>query len=269
MYQEEKQARVRRQGSKNAIALAMQGRWKEAVDANHVIIESFPNDVDAYNRLGKAYMELGEYARAKEAYTKALQLDQYNLIARKSLDRLSFLQEESTPVERSKKLEPQDFIEEVGKAKVVRLHSLSSPQVLSQMAAGDEVYLEIQGTSLAVENGRQEVLGYVDPKHGQRLIKLMEGGNKYEVAVVSVAPDGISVIIREVYQDPSQAGRLSFPGRQVEEVPPYISERIFKREAEFEEEPGVAGAVEGGVEAEAPVEKAEEEPEEEKAESEE
>ena len=52
------------------------------------IIENFPNDVDAHNRLGKAYMEMGEYAKAKEAYEKALQLDQYNTIAKKNLQRL-------------------------------------------------------------------------------------------------------------------------------------------------------------------------------------
>jgi len=53
----------------------MQGRWKEAIAANKSLIESFPNDVDAYNRLGRAYMELGEYSRAREAYGRTLELD--------------------------------------------------------------------------------------------------------------------------------------------------------------------------------------------------
>ena len=92
-YQEEKQVRLRRQGSRQAIALAMQGRWREAVAANKSVIESFPNDVEAYNRLGKAYMELGEYAQAREAYSWAVELDSYNVIARKNLQRLSHLEE--------------------------------------------------------------------------------------------------------------------------------------------------------------------------------
>lgn len=66
-YQEEKQVRLRRQGSKHAIALAMQGRWREAVAVNKSLIESFSRDVDAYNRLGKAHMEMGEYPQAREA----------------------------------------------------------------------------------------------------------------------------------------------------------------------------------------------------------
>ena len=66
--------RLRRQSSKQAIALAMQGRWREAVAVNKSLIESFPSDVDAYNRLGRAYMELGEYSQAREAYQQALEL---------------------------------------------------------------------------------------------------------------------------------------------------------------------------------------------------
>ena len=71
-YQEEKQVRLRRQGSKQAIALAMQGRWREAVAVNQSVIKNFSNDVEAYNRLGKAHMELGEYSQAREAYSRAM-----------------------------------------------------------------------------------------------------------------------------------------------------------------------------------------------------
>ena len=64
-YHEEESTKLRRQTSKQAIALAMEGRWREAVTANQSLIDAFPSDVDAYNRLGRAYMELGEYAIAR------------------------------------------------------------------------------------------------------------------------------------------------------------------------------------------------------------
>jgi len=47
----------------------MQNRWEEAIEANKSLIESFPTDVDAYNRLGRALMELSRYSDAKEVYT--------------------------------------------------------------------------------------------------------------------------------------------------------------------------------------------------------
>ena len=103
-----------------------------------------------------------------------------------------------------------------------------------------------------MENGRGEYLGQIEPKHGQRLIRLMEGGNKYTAAIVSSTEDTVFVIIREVYQDPSQAGRLSFPSRRLEGVQPYVSDRIFRPGLEYEEAlPGEPGyTIIGGGEGE-------------------
>ena len=156
-YQEEEQVRLKRQSTKQAIALAMQGRWKEAVAANKSLLDSFPNDVDAYNRLGRAYMELGEYSQAKEAYGRALQLDPYNTIAEKNLHRLSHLGEAMAGAEGGfNKVELHQFIEETGKAGVVNLYHLAPPQILARTVAGSKVNLKIDGSSLIVDNSRGE-----------------------------------------------------------------------------------------------------------------
>jgi len=235
-YQEEERTRLRRQSGKQAIALAMQGQWREAVAANKSLLESFPNDVDAYNRLGRAYMELGEYSLAREAYERAIEFDPYNIIAGKNLDRLSHLGETVVSSEGgSQKVEPQQFIEEVGKAGVVNLYHLAPPEILATTVAGDQANLRIEGSSLIVENSRGEYLGQVEPKHGQRLIRLMEGGNKYTATIISSAKEAVTVIIREVYQDPSQAGRFSFPPKGTESFRSYVGDRIIRRELEYEE----------------------------------
>ena len=256
-YHEEERTRLRRQSSKQAIALAMEGRWREAVAANKSLVESFPNDVDAYNRLGRAYMELGEYALSREAYEKSIGLDPYNIIAQKNLQRLSRLGE--TVVDAGggfHKVEPQQFIEEVGKAGVVNLHRLALPEVLARTVAGSGVNLKVDGPRLIVENRRGEYLGQVEPKHGQRLIKLMEGGNRYTAAIISSTEEAVTVIIREVYQHPSQVGRPSFPSRGPEGFQPYVTDRIgdriIRRKLEYEEAlPGESGyAIVGGEDIE-------------------
>ena len=235
-YQEERLARLKRQRSKQAIGLAMQGRWREAVAANKVILENFPRDVDAHNRLGRAYMELGEFTQARGAYRRSVELDPFNAIAKKNLQRLSYLGEAAVTSEgESRKVEPHRFIEEIGKAGVVNLYHLAPTEIRARLVAGDEVYLKINGPGLIVEDSRGEYLGQVETRHGQRLIKLMEGGNKYSAAVVSSTEEAMTLIIREVYQAPSQAGRLSFPSRGVEELRPYVDERVFKLESEYEE----------------------------------
>jgi tetratricopeptide (TPR) repeat protein len=86
--QTEEQGKLGQQLSQEAIELAQYGRWEEAVAVNKDIIERFPADVSAYNRLGKASLELGEYSQAEEAYAKALEIDPLNTIAVKNLERL-------------------------------------------------------------------------------------------------------------------------------------------------------------------------------------
>ncbi|MFC1847291.1 tetratricopeptide repeat protein [Chloroflexota bacterium] len=235
-YQEEERTRLRRQSAKQAVSLAMEGRWLEAVAANKSLLESLPNDVDAYNRLGRAYMELGEYSQARESYETAVGLDPYNIIAKKNLNRLSYLGEAVVDSGGDfHKVEPQQFIEEVGKAGVVKLYRLAPVVVLAKMTAGGRVNLKIDRPNLMAENNRGEYLGQVDPTHARRLIKLMDGGNKYTANIISSTEGGVTVIVREVYQDPSQAGRFSFPPKGVDGFRPYGSDRIIRRELEYEE----------------------------------
>ena len=236
-YQEEGQVRLRRLRTKQAITLAMQGRWREAVAINKGMVEDFPNDIDAYNRLGRAYMELGDYSLAREAYGRALELDQYNVIAQKNLRRLSLLGERPiTSMGNSGTAKPQYFIEETGKAGVVNLYRLAPGEILARMVAGDRVQLKISNSGLIVENSSGQYLGEVEPKHGPRLIRLVRGGNEYSAAIVSSTEDQVTVIVREIYQHPSQTGQLSFPLRSLEGLQPYVSDRILRRELRYEEE---------------------------------
>jgi len=89
-YQQgEEHSKLGQQLSEEAVELAMRGQWEEAVVVNKDIIEKFPGDVSAYNRLGKAEWELGDLSGATEAYSKALQIDPTNSIAKKNIARLN------------------------------------------------------------------------------------------------------------------------------------------------------------------------------------
>jgi hypothetical protein len=231
------EARIRKRRTKEAISLAMQGRWEEAASANRGIIEIFPNDINAYNRLGKALTELGKYKDAKEAYGQALKIDGRNGIARRNLRRLSLLKgAQEKPVERNQKVNPQLFIEETGKAGVAILEQLAPREVLAKMAPGDPVELKLKGQGLIVENKYGEYLGQVEPKIGARLARLIEEGNRYTAAIASSTDSEVKVIITEVFQHASQAGRPSFPPKGDDGFRSYVKRSILKYEI-AEEEP--------------------------------
>src|SRR5918999_955278 len=97
VFQSEDRLRLKRLRSDKAIQLATQNRWEEAAELNRQILELFPNDVDTFNRLGKALLELGRYGEAREAYEQASQLAPSSTIAQKNLQRLAKLVDEEAP----------------------------------------------------------------------------------------------------------------------------------------------------------------------------
>lgn len=227
---EEGTARFRRLRSEQAINLAMQSRWEEAVTANQSILSVFPNDVDSYNRLGKAYTELGRYDVARDSYSKALSIEPSNTIARKNLTRLSGLKgsERAGATAVATKVDPKLFIEEAGKTAVAILNHLGSREVLAKVTAGDQVSLELRDDNVHVFTLGGDYLGRLEPRLGTRLTKLMAGGNRYEAAITSVTDQQVKVIVRETYQSTANAGRVSFPSRAETGFRPYIKESVLQ-----------------------------------------
>lgn len=234
---EETSARFRRQRTDLAITLATQSRWEEAVQANQEILRVFPNDVDAMNRLGKASLELGRYADAREAYAKAVQLEPSNTIARKNLARLTAMK--GTPAESvgaGGRVDPSLFIEEAGKTAVVTLQNLGSKEAVAKTTAGDSVELRQNGSAVALYTLSGEFLGQLDPKMSSRMAKLLTSGNRYEAAVTSATEQHVRVILRETYQAPDMAGKPSFPVKAEGGFRPYIKDSMLQYGDDEEED---------------------------------
>ena len=94
LMQVEDKAKLIKDKTKEAIALALEGQWERAVSVNREILRMAPEDVEALNRLGKALMELGRYREARDAYAEALRVDPMNTIAQKNLAKLTKLVED-------------------------------------------------------------------------------------------------------------------------------------------------------------------------------
>jgi hypothetical protein len=64
---------------------------------------------------------------------------------------------------------------------------------------------------------------------------LMEGGNKYTAAIYSLDTNKAKVFIRESYQHPDLAGKLSFPTKVAEDFQPHVKDTIL-RHGEIDED---------------------------------
>jgi hypothetical protein len=246
----EKLNRFKEQRSREAIELAMQANWQEAVDVNKEILEKFPQDVDTLNRLGRAYLELGQYKQSRESYGNSVKVDPYNAIANRNLRRLNDLKGKEKVEVETDKVEPEQFIEELGKSGVVGLTDLAVKESRAGVVAGDKAVLKVDSSFLVVDNSRGNYLGKVEKKYALRLIRLMLGGNKYSAIVVKSTAEGMTVMVREIFQHPSQAGKLSFPPKGMEEFRAYGSDKLSKVETEEGEEDESGYTIVGGDEVE-------------------
>ena len=239
-----------------AIQLALDSRWQEALTVNRQLVERHGPDEDTYNRLGKALSELGEHQEALDSYTQALELNPLNIIAQKNRRRLEMVLSAGERIGGSTGAIDVDlFTEEPGKSALTVL-TATGRDVSVAVNPGDAVDLERKANTLMAHTTRGVSLGQVDTKIARRLVPLIAAGNRYSAAVARVDGERIEIMIREAYQAPENARKSSFPiarGARRDEFRPYAKESLLAArepdiEAVDEEEDDALGTAGGSHE---------------------
>ncbi len=231
--------RQKRQLADQAIAQASAAKWADAAATNRRLLELGP-DAESQNRLAKALWELGELRSAREHYQTALALDPTNRIAERNIDRLKVLivaaGDRTVPAREGSKAPISIFVEETGKTGFAYLTDLADPRQLAQVNPGDAVELTPEGNRLiAHSNGVR--IGIVEPRVAARLLKLIADGNKYAAGVTSLGDKDVRIIVREIFQDPINYGKVSFPtAAKSTDLRPYTKGTLVREEMDLEED---------------------------------
>lgn len=195
--------------SNQAIAATLSGDWNNAIKLNKSLLEEKPDDVEALNRMGLAYSVLGNTKGAKESFEKVLEIDPLNSIALKNLKKLksdsgvnssngdTFIQVNNI------------FIEEHGKTKVVELINLAQAEILQSLQTGQAVDMSVKRLKIFILQGKKYI-GVLPDDIGNRLIKFIKGGNKYEAFVKSASHQNVSIFIRELKKSSKFKDQPSF-----------------------------------------------------------
>ncbi len=231
--------RTKRQLAGQAIAQAAAAQWADAAATNRKLLELGP-DAEAENRLAKSLWELGELSAAREHYQTALALDPTNRIAERNIDRLKMLLvaagEKTVPAQAGSKAPVGIFVEETGKTGFAFLTDLAPPRALAQVNPGDYVELVPERNRL-IANSNGVRVGIVEPRVAARLLKLIADGNKYAAGVTSLGDKDVRIIIREIFQDPANYGKVSFPtAAKSTDLRPYTKGTLVREELDLEDD---------------------------------
>ncbi|MCX7928302.1 MAG: tetratricopeptide repeat protein [Patescibacteria group bacterium] len=197
-----------------AISAALSGEWEEAILLNKKILDQNPKDVDALTRLARAYAEINKIKKAKATLQEVLRIDPYNSIAIKTLTKWkNFRCPKNGSF--SKVSNPQVFLEEPGKTKVVFLKHLSNPEVIAELDAGDPVKLVISAHKISIISQQNKYIGKLPDDISARIKKLFSLGYSYSGVIISSDKNGVSVLIREITRPKKYSDIPSFPTEKI------------------------------------------------------
>lgn len=186
-----------------AILAALTNRWQEAVRFNEQIIVSQKDNVEALNRLARAYYFLGETQKAQKLYKKVLELHPYNAIALKNLNKLEkaagngHIKNGHSSNQTTTTNLSQIFLYEPGKTKMVTLLNLAPPSTIATLSCSDQVFLNPKNHSITVATLDGTYLGAFPDDLAHQLLYFIAGGNEYETFVKSATPKMLTIFIKE------------------------------------------------------------------------
>jgi tetratricopeptide (TPR) repeat protein len=200
---------------KQAIDAALKNQWAEALKLNQQIIAEEPENVECLNRLAKAYFELGDLNQSQKLYKQVMQLDPYNSIAQKNLKKISSCKDApqngmnrngaATPI-----ISPSFFLSEPGLTKSVNLLKVAEPQKILAMSAGMMLNLVPKSRGISITDIHNNYVGVLPDDLSFHLMKLIDGGNKYQAYIQSIKVNSVTILIREVFRSKKFKNQASF-----------------------------------------------------------
>ncbi|MEK7168707.1 MAG: hypothetical protein AAB778_01730 [Patescibacteria group bacterium] len=208
--------------SDQAIQSALKCDWKSAIKINKLILADDPNDIEALNRLARAYYESGDRSNAKKVSTKVLSIDKGNNIAKKALQKYKG-NKKALAGSLGQHINASDYIEETGTTKQVVLLNRCSEETLSTLDSGDEVILLTHSHRVTVSTLNHKYIGKIPDDLSARLRKLTKSGYKYKVIIKSTNDNCIKVIIKEIERGKGFENVQSFPRELSESLSEFSS----------------------------------------------
>lgn len=147
-----------------AVKAALAGNWEEAVELNSQIIDLKPNDIKAKIRLGRAYLQLKEFSKAKKLFNEVLEADPINQVAKKNLE----LAKKNKTDNKTPNSNAKNLIKEPGTTAKVSMETTARGVTADNFSPGEEFDLKVLKTKIKVLSKDKE-LGEINSDLAKKL----------------------------------------------------------------------------------------------------
>ncbi len=202
-----------------AVNAAINLEWTKAIDTNKRVINLEKNNLGAHLRLGFAYLQLGEWEKAKKIYRKVIKIQPTNNVAKENLERIKILELKKSKKKAftSSSLSPSLFLEIPGKTRTVALVNIGQKNILAQLIIGQEVILRPKKRRVEIRTTDQDYIGCLPDDLSKRLLFFLKFKSKYNAYIKEAALNRIIIFIKEETKGKKVAKYLSFPPQKIGE----------------------------------------------------
>ena len=194
----------------HAIDAAINNSWQKAINLNLQIIKLDKKNIDAYLRLGFAFLQLKKIKEAEKYYKKVLKIQPNNQTAIENLDRIKILAGKKLK-ETSITLNPDLFLDIPGRTKSVVLVNPGQKNILAQLSVGQEVFLKIKKRRVEIRTITQDYIGCLPDDLSRRISVLIKAGSNFTAHIKEATLKRVVVFLREVNRGKKVSKYLPLP----------------------------------------------------------
>ena len=149
--------------TKRAIESSLQLNWKQAIELNTAILKDYPNNIDAKIRLGRAYLQVKDFTKAKKMFKDVLKNDPINALALKNLE-LAKSGKSECPANGTNHINTKSLLKEPGTTYEVKITVKSKGIHFDDFISGEELPIKVKRRSIDVykiKKGKKVFIGEI------------------------------------------------------------------------------------------------------------
>jgi len=180
--------------AQEAIRAALTGNWQKAIELNNKLLKINSADIDALNRIARAYAENGDLQKAKLSTKKVLKLDALDPIANRCVGKWDNYKSHSN--NGSSRISPDIFIENIARTKIIDLINLGTVDNFLNLDCGDTVKLVSNMHRIHVNSMDGKYIGRFPDDLAAKYIKYIRDGVSYDVVIKSSDKSQVKILVK-------------------------------------------------------------------------